>query len=116
MATSKTAAHAAPQYDFDNWTEEDEEKALFARIDLLVLIAAPGFETVLSWRIEQEHALRRRLDREGRPTALTMSDEAVARFIAHYERVTRHILSEMPARADVVVRLDSRRTPLTTVT
>jgi len=91
-------------------------RALFARIDLLVLIAAPGFETVLSWRIEQEHALRRRLDREGRPTALTMSDEAVARFIAHYERVTRHILSEMPARADVVVRLDSRRTPLTTVT
>ena len=27
------------------------------------------------------------------------------RFIMHYERLTRWILQEMPARADIVVRL-----------
>ena len=31
------------------------------------------------------------------------------RFIMHYERLTRHILSEMPGRADVVLRLDAQR-------
>ena len=38
-----------------------------------------------------------------------MTDEAVARFVSHYERLTRHILREMPWRADLVLRLDERR-------
>ena len=33
----------------------------------------------------------------------------IARFIAHYERLTRHILSEMPARADMVAWLNQDR-------
>ena len=40
-----------------------------------------------------------------------MSDEEVAAFIAHYERLTRWILEEMPGRADVVVALDAARRP-----
>jgi len=40
-----------------------------------------------------------------------MDDAGVARFISHYERITRHILEEMPARADVVVELDATRAP-----
>ncbi|MGH8257484.1 MAG: kinase, partial [Steroidobacteraceae bacterium] len=31
------------------------------------------------------------------------------RFVMHYERLTRHILAEMPGRADVLVTLDARR-------
>jgi D-glycerate 3-kinase len=38
-----------------------------------------------------------------------MSDAAVARFIQHYERLTRHVLMEMPARADLVIRLADDR-------
>ncbi|MBM3594326.1 MAG: kinase [Alphaproteobacteria bacterium] len=80
---------------------------LFARIDRLVLLQAPAFEVVLDWRQEQEEDLRARLpDAPG-----LMSWEQIARFIAHYERITRHILSEMPARADLVVQLDARRSP-----
>ena len=41
-----------------------------------------------------------------------MSREQVARFIEHYERITRHILVEMPGRADLVIRLDAARRPL----
>ena len=41
-----------------------------------------------------------------------MDASGVARFIRHYERLTRHILAEMPERADVVVRLDENRAPL----
>jgi len=33
----------------------------------------------------------------------------VREFVAHYERLTRHILGEMPARADVVIELDAAR-------
>ena len=86
-------------------------QALFARIDLLVLLKAPSFEVVLVWRQEQEAKLRARLVREGGDLKRAMTDEQVADFIAHYERLTRHILAEMPGRADMVVELDAARRP-----
>jgi D-glycerate 3-kinase len=79
-------------------------RPLFDRIDMLALVAAPSFDVVLDWRREQEHALRA----ERGPDA-GMSDEALATFVQHYERLTRHILSEMPRRADVVARLGPSR-------
>ena len=82
---------------------------LFGRIDLLVLLRAPGFEVVLQWRREQERKLRARLAREGGDAARTMSDDQVADFIAHYDRLTRWILQEMPARADIVLAMDADR-------
>ena len=76
-------------------------RRLFARIDRLVLLAAPGFEVVFDWRLEQE-----------RCGAGAMDAAQVARFIQHYERLTRYILSEMPGRADLVIGLDRDRTPI----
>lgn len=78
---------------------------LFARIDRLVLLAAPGFEVVRGWRIQQEHDLRARVGEGTR----TMSDIEIATFIQHYERLTRHILSDMPAYADLTLWLDECR-------
>jgi len=78
---------------------------LFARIDRLVLLAAPGFEVVERWRLQQEHALRAQAPKGAR----VMSDAEVATFIQHYERLTRHILSDMPRYADLVLRLDADR-------
>ncbi|WP_294334262.1 AAA family ATPase [uncultured Sphingomonas sp.] len=80
-------------------------QALFARVDRLVLLEAPGWETVLRWRTEQEQTLRA----AGASGPGVMDDAAVARFIQHYERLTRHILAEMPGRADLVLPLDERR-------
>lgn len=87
-------------------------KALFGELDLLVLLQAPGFEVVADWRIEQERKLRERLARDGGDASRVMSDEQVRGFIAHYERLTRWILREMPGRADIVIRLDAARRPL----
>lgn len=84
---------------------------LFGALDLLVLLQAPSFEVVLGWRIEQERKLRERLSREGADASRAMSDAQVEGFIAHYERLTRWILEEMPRRADVVVGLDAERRP-----
>ncbi|HYD45602.1 MAG TPA: kinase [Phenylobacterium sp.] len=80
---------------------------VFGRIDLLIQLRAPDFETVLRWRREQEAKLRLRV--AGRPGLKVMTDDEVARFVQHYERLTRHVLSEMPARADVVVDLGPER-------
>jgi len=85
-------------------------RTLFDRLSPLVLLQAPSFEVVQGWRAEQEHKLREKLLREGGDTSGLMDDAAIARFIAHYERVTRHILAEMPGRADHLVRLSATRT------
>jgi D-glycerate 3-kinase len=79
-------------------------QALFARMHDLILLEAPSFEVVAGWRAEQEAKLR--ASRAG-----GMDEAEIARFVAHYERLTRWILSEMPARADWVVTLDTKRNP-----
>ncbi|EJL30849.1 hypothetical protein [Novosphingobium sp. AP12] len=88
-------------------------RAFFARIDVLALLQAPGFEQVYAWRLEQEHKLAASLTAQGRPIegSRVMDEEQIRRFISHYERLTRHILEEMPGRADIVIPLDAARRP-----
>jgi len=82
---------------------------LFGKLDRLVFLAAPAFEVVRDWRTQQEHGLKHRLKREGRPGRHVMSDAEVGRFVQYYERLTRHILDTMPAYADLTLRLDESR-------
>jgi D-glycerate 3-kinase len=72
---------------------------LFERIDLLILLMPPSFDKVFEWRALQEEKLRKNAPKG---THL-MTPEEIAIFIMHYERITRHILDEMPARADYVL-------------
>jgi len=82
---------------------------LFGALSHLVLLAAPSFEVVSDWRRQQEHDLKARLAAAGQSDGMTMSDAEVDRFIQYYERLTRHILREMPGRADLTIRLDAQR-------
>jgi len=77
-------------------------RELFAPVGLSVLLVAPSFDIVFAWRRQQERALRE-------ATGSGMDDAELARFVQHYERLTRHIIAEMPGRADVVIRLDEAR-------
>ncbi|MDG2521555.1 kinase [Caulobacter segnis] len=79
--------------------------ALFSRVDRLVLLAAPGFEVVRRWRLQQEEGLGRQSPGGTR----LMNAEEIAVFIQHYERLTRHILATMPAYADLVLWIDEAR-------
>lgn len=81
-------------------------QSLFARLDRLILLRAPGFEVVRAWRTEQEEDLRRAA---GSGTRAGMSNAEIETFIQHYERLTRHILEEMPERADLTIGLDEHR-------
>ena len=76
-------------------------RALFERIDMLVLLAAPGFDVVADWRIEQEH-------RAGGP----MRDDQVRAFVAYYQRLTEHMLRGGPGWADMTIRLNAERRPV----
>lgn len=81
--------------------------ALFGRIDLLVMLAVEGFEVVRANRRLQEQKLARR-----NPGGAGVMDEAALdRFVMHYERLTRATLAEMPARADILFRIDREQRP-----
>ncbi|UTF59988.1 phosphoribulokinase [Gilvimarinus sp. DA14] len=80
-------------------------QALFAQIDLLVMLKAPSFTQVLEWRQLQEQKLRDSLTDAQLQHSRVMSAAQIERFIAHYERLTRWMLSEMPARANIVLEL-----------
>lgn len=84
-----------------------EYAALWQRIDRLILLASPSFEVVARWRREQEDALRQA------NAERAMDEPTLQRFIAHYERLSRHALASLPARADIVVELDESRTAST---
>lgn len=87
---------------------QGDYQQLFARIDVLILLRVDGMHRVFQWRRLQEHKLARAAPANADSSAdsRVMTDEQVDRFIMHYERLTRHILAEMPARADIVFDLD----------
>ena len=83
-------------------------RELFELLDVLIMLRVQGMERVFEWRRLQEHKLAARAAASGRDAGETriMSDSEVERFIMHYERITRHILREMPTRAHIVFDVD----------
>ncbi|MEW6039026.1 MAG: hypothetical protein AB1648_12345 [Pseudomonadota bacterium] len=79
---------------------------LFGRLDRLIMLKVPGMECVHRWRSLQERKLAAASRENGSPGHRLMGEAALRRFIMHYERLTRHMLAEMPARADVTLFLD----------
>lgn len=77
---------------------------LFGAIDYLVFLKAPTFDVVFSWRKEQEQKLP-----HGEANTRPMTDADLERFIAHYERLTRHMHADLPSQADMVIELDGDR-------
>jgi D-glycerate 3-kinase len=73
----------------------------FGRLDAIINLQAPSFEIIHQWRCEQEESLLAR--------PLMDADRLrIARFIQHFERITRHMLAG-GRRADIEVQLDARR-------
>ena len=75
----------------------------WAMLDALAFLAAPDWETVPRWRAQQEAGLARATGRPG------MDSAAIARFCAHYERLTRWQLADTPRHAVLTLQLDGQR-------
>jgi D-glycerate 3-kinase len=84
-------------------------QSLFSRLDRLILLRPPSFDVVFGWRAQQEATTAKRADAAGLPAPALMNEAALARFIQHYERLTRAIMAEMPDRADLTLQLDAQR-------
>lgn len=74
---------------------------LFSTFEALLFLKAPAFGRVLDWRTEQEASLT------GAPVAPARRYE-LARFVQHFERITRHMMAGGVA-ADVVIDLAPER-------
>ena len=93
----------------NHWLREDYAR-LFAQIDMLVMLKVGSFAEVRRNRKLQEDKLRaRKPDAPG-----LMAPQEVDRFLDHYERLTLHMLEEMPARADVVIPIGPDQRPVGT--
>jgi len=81
----------------------DQYQCLWQRLDFLWALVAPNFEAVYGWRLEQETKMS---ESRGLPS---MSPAELARFVSHYERLTRHSIDSIPANADLCWFLDQSR-------
>ena len=87
--------------NYANAALAESYEPVFSRLDALAFLAAPSFDAVFRWRLEQE----RKLAEQSAGSAL-MDEYAVARFVRFFERITRDNLARLPARADVVLSID----------
>jgi D-glycerate 3-kinase len=76
---------------------------LWRKFDALIVLQAPSWDIVRRWRSEQEENLL------ARHAPLAMEADAMVRFLAHYERLSRHALATLPALADSCVEYDDDR-------
>lgn len=76
---------------------------LWRKFDALIVLQAPSWEIVRRWRGEQEQDLL------ARHAPLAMDAAAMERFLAHFERLSRHALATLPALADTCVEYDDDR-------
>ncbi|WP_130617722.1 kinase [Dyella amyloliquefaciens] len=76
---------------------------LWRKLDVLIVLQAPNWEIVRKWRSEQEEELL------ARHAPLAMDAETMLRFLAHFERLSRHALATLPDLADTTVEYDDNR-------
>src|SRR5690606_1495832 len=81
---------------------------LFAELDMLVMLKVPDFAAVRLNRALQEDKLRAR--NPGAPGL--MDAAALKRFLDQDERLTLHMLEEMPARADMLIEIGPDQRPV----
>ena len=80
---------------------------LYSYMNKWIMLCAPSFEDVYTWRLEQEHKLIAVSD-QGEKSGL-MNDQQIYDFIQYYQRLTEHGLATLPEKCDHVFKLNSKR-------
>lgn len=92
---------------YSNASLSREFEPLYTLVDQWIMLRAPSFECVFAWRQEQERKLAATL-LPGQTSRL-MDDDALRRFIQHYERLTRQCLDTLPDTVDHLFTLNEQR-------
>lgn len=82
---------------------------LYGLVDEWILLKAPSFEQVATWREEQEAKLRDKYSNDPSKKQKIMTPAQVREFINYFQRLTEHALTVMPNRCDWVFELDKNR-------
>ncbi|WP_199096760.1 kinase [Dyella sp. ASV21] len=94
-----------PEGTWRHWVNKQLRgyQPLWRKLDALIVLQAPNWEVVRKWRSEQEEELL------ARHAPLAMDASAMVRFLAHFERLSRHALATLPELADTSVEYDHHR-------
>ncbi|HEU5075004.1 MAG TPA: hypothetical protein VFU02_12530 [Polyangiaceae bacterium] len=84
-------------------------RQLFTSFDWVVALLAPSFEAVYDWRYQQEQALAASLGASDSRQKLLTEPAELRRFLAHFERLTRHAFRCLPNLAQLLLKLDEAR-------
>ncbi|HTH68483.1 MAG TPA: kinase [Rhodanobacter sp.] len=98
-------AREDPDGSWRHWVNKQLRgyQPLWRKFDALIVLQAPSWAIVRRWRGEQEQELL------ARHAPLAMDATAMERFLAHFERLSRHALATLPALADTCVEYDDDR-------
>ncbi len=77
------------------------QQRFFSRAELCIMLKADDVECVYDWRSLQEQKLKAGSNHVKQNRV--MSKAELERFMQHFERISRHTLSHLPAMADVVL-------------
>ena len=100
-------AEEDPDGRWRNYVNEALERdfvPLYTRVDQWIMLAAPSFDCVYRWRLEQEQKLAGRSQGHA-----IMHEVELTRFIQFYERLSRHCLEQLPPLVDYHYQLDEQR-------
>lgn len=75
----------------------------FAMIDYLIMLKVPDMAAVQRWRSEQEKG--NRSNAQG-STDRSLDEAGIARFIQHYERLTKQALTTLPEIANLILEIN----------
>jgi D-glycerate 3-kinase len=91
----------------------DDYRALFNLVDVQVFLRISSMERVFEWRELQEAKLRKSVGASSNADSelRVMDSQTVVRFVQHYERITRHLLRELPERAHLIVDINDAHQP-----
>ena len=91
--------------NYVNQTIKNALGPIFSTIDYMVMLKAPSFDCVFKWRQLQEEKLKQSLPEDADQSGV-MDDNALLRFIQHYQRITEHMLITLPSQADITFTLN----------
>lgn len=91
-----------------NFQLAGDYQAVFDMVDRWIMLKAPSFDVVATWRKEQEAKLRIR-EQKNLSNSKIMSEQEVEQFVSFFERLTRHGITHFSKQADITLQLDSER-------
>ncbi len=99
-----------PEQVWAKWSNNElagDYQKLFNRFDKLIFIQVEKMKNVYENRWLQEKNMSKGI-KDKKLLKNIMNKNQIKKFVMHYERLTRHILDEMPNQADIVITREDK--------